>query len=495
MKRVLAAIAVAAITTTTAWSQDIDRDQPTYFFTNQRTASMISFDFLGAGARAQGMGHAYLGISDDITAGTWNPAGLIVHEKPMLGVSYGMFQPRGKFEGRALLDHSGNFGSASYLGFVVPTRIRGHQFVGSVTYARALDEFDSQGQALSFLIPFLVFNPNGNLETELLPSDFTYTRTGRSAPELLSFAFGTRIRQDFSMGLGINVYLGKYISRADQLLSVNDTFPINVGTVVIRGDLFTSTTWYDTSRYSGVNFTIAGKYKKNKLSVGMVIKTPFDLGVKADSSIFTRTYVNGVERQNTGFFIDDQLIKYQMPFTIATGVGYQLTEKLLVAGDLEYRPFAGKVVRRRTEIKILGGNNIEETYVDFDPTWFNAIALRMGGEYIWTTGSTYFPTVPLRAGFSYSQIPTPSFDTPTEPTPIDQLGAKREARIGLAMGAGVRWSQVHLDFAYMYTMSNRTTQFLNVTSLDPDQQEYVVPTGGETKERNHGLTLTFTGYF
>ena len=35
-----------------------------------------SFDFKGDGARAAGMGNAFMAVSDDISAGSWNPAGL-----------------------------------------------------------------------------------------------------------------------------------------------------------------------------------------------------------------------------------------------------------------------------------------------------------------------------------------------------------------------------------------------------------------------------------
>ncbi len=36
-------------------------------------SAQITFDFTGAGARAEGMGRAYFGIADDASSITWNP--------------------------------------------------------------------------------------------------------------------------------------------------------------------------------------------------------------------------------------------------------------------------------------------------------------------------------------------------------------------------------------------------------------------------------------
>ena len=41
---------------------------------------------VGSGARAIGMGGAFIGVADDATAASWNPAGLIQLERPELSV-------------------------------------------------------------------------------------------------------------------------------------------------------------------------------------------------------------------------------------------------------------------------------------------------------------------------------------------------------------------------------------------------------------------------
>ena len=52
--------------------------------------SYLDWNFLGSGARARGMGGAFLGISDDADAASWNPAGLIYNDGLLMSLNYSM---------------------------------------------------------------------------------------------------------------------------------------------------------------------------------------------------------------------------------------------------------------------------------------------------------------------------------------------------------------------------------------------------------------------
>ena len=52
----------------------------------ERVGIASSPNSVGSGARAIGMGGAFIGIADDATAASWNPAGLIQLEKPELSI-------------------------------------------------------------------------------------------------------------------------------------------------------------------------------------------------------------------------------------------------------------------------------------------------------------------------------------------------------------------------------------------------------------------------
>ena len=52
---------------------------------------------VGSGARAMGMGGAFIAIADDATAASWNPAGLIQLEKPELSIVGAYFNRKEEF--------------------------------------------------------------------------------------------------------------------------------------------------------------------------------------------------------------------------------------------------------------------------------------------------------------------------------------------------------------------------------------------------------------
>ena len=47
-----------------------------------------SLNPVGSGARATGMGGAFIAVADDATAASWNPAGLVQLEKPEFSLVY-----------------------------------------------------------------------------------------------------------------------------------------------------------------------------------------------------------------------------------------------------------------------------------------------------------------------------------------------------------------------------------------------------------------------
>ena len=51
-------------------------------------AAQSSLNRPGSGARAAGMGNAFIAVSDDGTAASWNPAGLSQLRKPELSLAW-----------------------------------------------------------------------------------------------------------------------------------------------------------------------------------------------------------------------------------------------------------------------------------------------------------------------------------------------------------------------------------------------------------------------
>jgi hypothetical protein len=177
------------------------------------------------------------------------------------------------------------------------------------------------------------------------------------------------------------------------------------------------------------------------------------------------------------------VIELDQPLVIGGGVGYKIREQWLVAADCEFRAFGGGKYNVRDSLQLVPGGTSLEYFTEHDPLWNDAWVFRFGSEYIWSTGLRLFPTVPLRAGFGYIQIPDPNVESANletvdgVPTWVPETSQASMTRFSL--GTGVRWAQIHLDLSF------------ETWSLD--QFENVL--GREQSVDNNALNFTFTGYF
>ncbi|UCD64406.1 MAG: hypothetical protein JSW34_02945 [Candidatus Zixiibacteriota bacterium] len=424
----------------------------------------MSFDFCGGGARAEGMGKAFLGVSDDVTGGSWNPAGIYTIDKPIVGLSWGSLRPRGAsnmlvFSNFRHFEHSGSFDNIGSLNFAAPIRIKGHPFVGSFNYTRNFDVFENY--AYFFAGDVYV----DDLRSTVYLEEATETRLDGGVNSV-SLGFGTRLYENISFGLSANVYTGKTVFEQTSFTIIPDA-PLDDGMqVALREHVVTVT---DTNKFSGVNFTIGFKYSGEKLGAGLVIKTPFELAQDFDESVFSIVYINGLpfdDGTDTLYFMD-RLTKYEMPWMVGLGLAYNVKENFLLAADVEARAFKGRKVKFRESIIINPGGDNEEIYVEIDPQWNNAFVFRFGGEYLLQTG---IGEIPLRAGAGACPIPTPNYG---------ELGETSTATsYGFSLGTGIHWEQIRFDVAY--SLSTIERQFW--------------PTLDYTN-RNHHLNFSFTGVF
>jgi len=133
------------------------------------------------------------------------------------------------------------------------------------------------------------------------------------------------------------------------------------------------------------------------------------------------------------------------------------------------------MVNVRDSLELVPGGTNVEYFTEYDPHWNSTMAFRFGGEYVWHTGSRLFPTVPLRAGFGFVQVPEPDVEANTSGFP----GYSTAAMTRWSIGTGLRWEQIHLDVSYART------------SLDQDDAFWLQRSTSD----NGIVNLTFTGYF
>ncbi len=453
----------------------------------------LNLDFAGGGARAEGMGKAFIGLSDDVTGGSWNPAGLYMHDIPKLGISYGILAPRGQssttfFSSFSRQEHTGTFNKITSLNFLAPIRIKGHKFVGSFNYTRNYDEFTTYAYEVVRVLPPYIPIPNFGIT--LINEDTLNYSSSNTFTELegglytVNLGFGTRLYKDVSFGVSTNIYTGKVVEHTysvdslDNVQTEDITFNQNA-LYVFEGRI------RDSVRFTGVNFNIGLKYNGEKLTAGLLVRTPLSLGAKNELTSTGAVYVNGnLIADRSGTFlspkINPPLTKYEMPMMLAAGFGYKVSENLLVALDVEYRGFGSSTVKVRDSLIISSTGDNVEFFTDFDPDtliemqWQDAFIVRLGGEYMFSSG---IGQIPLRGGFGYVPVPASSIELNNE-TSI-------QANLNVSAGTGIHWEQIYLDISYTYTL--RDDKY-----YDPFYQESILI---DQEYRNHTINISFTGYF
>ncbi|SYZ73667.1 exported hypothetical protein [Candidatus Zixiibacteriota bacterium] len=433
----------------------------------------LIFNFFGGGARSEGMGQAYLAISNDAFAGSWNPAGLYIHEKTLMGFSYGFFMPRGKYEffgsPEGTYNHTGTYSNINNLGIISPMRIKNHHFVMSLSYNRNFDVYYKFGDILSH------WTTSG-------PNTFYDRHGGLNA---ISLAFGTRLSGQLSFGVAGNIYDGKVVTDEQRSLFWNDSLS-NVEVL-------------DSTGYSGFNATVGLLYTGEKLRGALVLKTPFNLRGNSDSTTYKITTFNSVTIANKTdtVYVNGMTSKLAMPWMIGLGSAYNVNDNMVVSADMEFRSFSGKLISNLRPVKGIeltaSGDRIEH-FNETDPNWSNVIQFRLGAEYLLHPP---IGEIPIRVGFRNEAFPYGEITGYTvkyegakgsninDSSRISYIFTYNNSKVtgySLALGTGIHWSQVILDVAY--TFSAYKQDILQDSELH-----------AENKWRNHHLNLTFTGYF
>jgi opacity protein-like surface antigen len=481
-----------------------------------------NWNLLPGGARARGMGGAFLGVSNDATAAAWNPAGLIYNEGVSLSTNYSLCRvgldfdrtlPGSSLEPRSTNTSLSNLSSAS---FQAPLTLQEHEFVLAVYYDRIQDVY-AKGE---FVLDSVDGDPLGrNLGT---PFNANFGISGNLA--MVGFGVGTVLKGPLTGGFTLNLATGNGVESHQMQLDSLRYSP---------GAYYQTVNWYDKSNldYSGLNVKLGLLYKKERWTAAMIFVPRWILTqtlhyeawrIRRHDQIPDFPWVMLPGPQGTKR-------KITIPYTVGLGGSYHLTDNILLAADYQFRPF-----KREGSFQYQNDPHEPDSSYETLPTdWYNLQQVRLGIEYM---RETKYGMVPLRMGLrnepmliGNSSGALAIFDERSDPDkgelrssyflPLTQSGTTGDQIMGwtLAFGSGIYWSQVHLDLALEFTVGNSYTE--NNASLrmirqcsscpptdpnvskpdeDPWGRRATDDLGSYSREYTDNrmrLSLNFTGYF
>lgn len=437
--------------------------------------------FLGAGARARGMGGAFYAVSDDPTAISWNPAGLIQMDKEQVSIALHRTRSGNDYSGSYFSPTAGFSGDVhqsvyqlAYAGVVIPFELKGRQFVGSASVPSTVSEMRGKD-----------FRDGLN---------FTHEINGRLSKGSVGAA--TKIWKELSVGLAVNIYGHGY----DRNGFVNYEFsPPPFDTVYSYHPKIKST-------FSGFNFTLGGLVKSQKLRLALVFKSPFTesmpLKEELDVRLVTDRFINGVKNPPAGAALGvlrKTKSEWILPGILGLGASYQVNDNLLVAADFDYKPFSKAWVRMQSDL-----DDPSSGFTPVDLKWQDINQFRIGGEYKLRVNRY---TIPVRAGYRNDPKPFENADNlfafiqehPFDPD-LPALGGLTGTYFGgtgsqvkgnvVSFGSGVAFGQVSFDITWEFESYDFEERGLMLTN-----EFDLIPFSRTSDVSNNRVIFNFTGTF
>jgi long-subunit fatty acid transport protein len=380
---------------------------------------------LGSGARALGMGGAFIAVADDATAASWNPGGLIQLERPEISVvgegihrtEDNNFQERPEGSGKQTSSNAAlNYLSASY-----PFTLLDHNMIVSFNYQHLYD-FSRNWQ-----VGFQSFRPS-------MTTDWTYEADGGLYAYGLAYAL--QVIPQLSFGFTLNFWQDGIYDNGWQ-----STTRWHVLVLPSANSWFTED-YYRTDRFafSGFNGNVGLLWNvTDRLTFGATLKSPFTGSLRHNfTAITTDSYSNPA--WNPKHFRERGTDYYDlsMPMSYGIGLAYRFSDQLTLSADLYRTEWESFILTNSKGEEFSALSGLPKDQSDVGPT--NQV--HVGAEYL-IVRPTF--TVPLRAGFFYDP-------GPAERSPDNYYG--------FSVGTGVGIGRFVFDVAYVYRFGNDVKETL-----------------------------------
>lgn len=437
---------------------------------------------VGSGARAAGMGNAFVAIADDASAAAWNPAGLVQLERPELSIVGEGFWTRDTFSSdrfpemdgaHAFNDPSLNFMSAVY---PIPRPLWGRNIALALSYQRRYNftrQFDARLTTQQSVLGGIILGQSSTMRFE---------QTGSLGALSPSLAF--EITKKLSLGVSLNLFRSDWIGEDgwEQTTRVDTRFDAGSSQSWSHG---ISREKYENIR--GASFTLGALWHP---------ASKWTLGFRYDSALRASAEYSAFDRErrivpnpampigiNQAQVREDRDLRF--PATVSLGAAYRHNDRLTLSCDVSRTDWSDVYVRAAdgTRYSLVDGTDLHKAFgrSNFDP----AYAVRLGAEYTFipkVRGETLDYLWTVRGGLFLEQEPASHRDPRR---PLAAGSGKPDNFYGTTLGVGLLLRQrINLDAAYQYRFGRDVNGDLN-----PGVSDF------HADEDSHRLVLSMVFYF
>ncbi len=396
---------------------------------------------IGAGARALGMGGAFIAIADDATAASWNPAGLAQLERFSISLV-------SRFDNvRSLIPARGDSVSQFFMGaesiqslsfgldfasMTLPFRVGKVKIVPQLSYQRAVSfNLSSQQYGIQALIP----DQDDKGRKFFFKGNFNKEDRFSGGFDMVSVSLGTRIFRRLNLGFSCNYwtngYEGEKMKGASGVSYVNGSpdIPVFADHVVFESRIFS---------IKGINFNIGMLVEiSDVLKLGAVYKTRFTADIDYHNKTQIIDFMVGPDKPYTHEASGRSELLW--PRSFGFGLSYRPSDPLTVSLDYTNTEWSrGLLTNYHFEgetrdvffptLRILENEQMDNPQMDSEQ-------VRLGMEYV-VFGQTVL--IPLRIGFF------------TDSQYYSDSSGRTVSMVGFTAGLGLKLKKVSFDLALTY---------------------------------------------
>lgn len=373
-----------------------------------------SLNRAGSGARAAGMGDAFIAVSDDGTAASWNPAGLAQLRQPEFSLVYGAANRRLRYSGMRSPDDRFAFSGQRYT-----------QTNASLEFASAALPLSIARKPMTLQVGWhrlyqLGSNLTGNVDVVPVSGS-----TGRARSvwrddrltgdiDVFSAAAAVKVSSRLALGGGLDLWRGEWAER----FSLAEDPAADGAPAFFASDAGV--------RVAGHNFTAGLLLTYPAWNVGFVYHSPFSLSYR----------LRGRARSTLGpeKGIDAPAARFRFPRSMGAGVARRLGSRWTAAASLTHDQWTDALLTG------MPGTDGPVNFFDGAPPQFSTtrdtLSLNLGLEHLFLREGS---VVPLRIGFGWE--PQGAMD-PAIRDPVNYLLA--------TAGAGYNTNRFKFDAAVQY---------------------------------------------